>query len=1800
MKKILQLAFGLALFSGVTVQAQVTVNSTAGPSLTATYTSVNTAFESINIGNHTGVITIDVNGLVNEGTAFTPTALAASGQGPTSYSSIVLRPTATSTITGSAIGGRSLLELDGADNVTINGDIVGGPVNKDLVIENTAAITIANTAVIRLIGRTTAGLGATFNTITNCIIRGTTPGNDGSSGSSITSSYGLVLGGATLPSTGDNNDNNIIDNNDITRAYIAIYNFATTTNTSDNGLIINNSIGSNTVGETITFGGLNLSAVTTSTIQQNQIFNLKMTTSSNNYGIQVAGTSNSLTISRNNITGIWQTSTGGWGAYGINITAGTNFDIVNNTVSDIQTTNYSNTSTTWNAFGIRFTGGTNMNVYYNSVNIAGTYTYTSNNTAASAPLLITNTGFTGNIKNNIFSNTMTSSATSATFVAVWMPLFTNYAAVNINNNAYMVPASANHFVARVGTGTSVYQTLTNFQPISQNSNATNDGASVPFINSGGAPFISTTNLNIPANTTTPIESGAVLIPALGTNIDFNAAVRPLAGVNPNLAPDMGAYELDGLTPPPCSGAPAAANVVATSATICSASSVGLSLSTSYTLPGISYQWQVSTGSASGPYTNITGATGSAFTATNVTVTSWYQAVITCVSGPVSTTATAVQVNIGGNACQCNAYCPSQATSTSDEEIFNVTIGTLNNTSSCATTGGPGSILNMYSNYTGMIAAPTLMAGNTYSLDVTVGQCNTGSYNGGVTVYMDFNNNGSFADPGEMVYASPSTLFAIAGTTLSTTITIPVTASSGITRMRVIAVEGGLNQAPCTNFTWGETEDYCINIMPPPPCAGAPGSNTAVATTTNICPNTTTNLNLATSYTVGGLTYQWYSAPSMSGPYTAITGATLAPHTTASLTATTWFQAVITCTNGPASTTTTPVEIVVGGNSCLCAAYCAAAATSTADDEIFNVTIGTLNNTSSCATLAGGPGSILNRYSNYAGVVAAPTLTAGNTYSLDVVVGQCGVGQYSGGVTVYMDFDQNGSFADPGEMVYASPTTLFATAGTTVSANITLPVTATSGTTRMRVIAVENGLNQLPCANYTWGETEDYCINIDPAPPCTNASSGTITTTSYSVCSGQTIALNATGATIGTGINYNWQVGTNAFGPFTNVVGGNGATTTSYTTAALTSGTYYYVLETVCSLASATAVSVPAATVVIDPTPSASVSSVTPICAGQNIAFTSTTDIGTGFSWTGPNGFTSTSQNPMIPAATASASGNYTLLISAGNCTAAPVVVNVVVNSTNLSIMASPPTLCTSGSSTLTAVGNATAVTWNTSATTNSIVVSPSSTTNYTVVGTGASGCQATATTTVSVINPTIIATGASVCTPTTIGTLSASAFGPVSWYATSTPTNPIGTGNTFTATAATTTTYYAQANSTATGSLFTTLIGGNGASGNMFDVTALNTITIDGVEMHFATANIVTTVEVWYRVGSFVGFENSNVGWTQAYTTTVTTNGANISTPIPGTFAINIPAGQTYGIYVTSVSGNPTTNYTNGSVLNALYASNSDLQLFEGKGGGYFSVINSPRIFNGTLKYTKVGCTSPVVPVVLTAGATPVITIGSSQPSVCPGGTVNIGVTGANTYTWSTGANGPLITPTVNATTNYSVIGETTPGCSSTASVTITALAVPSVSAASSASLICNGQTASLTASGAATYVWNTSATTTVIAVSPTTTTSYTVTGTGSNGCVNTYVISQAVSPCTGIDSKVTAVNGILVYPNPNTGEFTIELNNGSIKNIDVMDLTGRIVLSNSSNNDKVDFNIKNLANGVYYVRIQSNSTVDVIKIVKQ
>lgn len=175
-------------------------------------------------------------------------------------------------------------------------------------------------------------------------------------------------------------------------------------------------------------------------------------------------------------------------------------------------------------------------------------------------------------------------------------------------------------------------------------------------------------------------------------------------------------------------------------------------------------------------------------------------------------------------------------------------------------------------------------------------------------------------------------------------------------------------------------------------------------------------------------------------------------------------------------------------------------------------------------------------------------------------------------------------------------------------------------------------------------------------------------------------------------------------------------------------------------------------------------------------------------------------------------------------------------------------------------------------------------------------------------------------------------------------------------------------------------------------------------------------------------------------------------------------------------------------------------------------------------------------------------------------------------------------------TINYSI-----GGCKSSSVTTVGN--TPNVSVVSSNSLICTGQTVTLTASGTATsYSWNTGGTTASIVVSPSVTTSYTVTG-SDFGCTSAVSITQNVSACTGIN-EFALQNAINVYPNPNTGLFTLTTNK-TADLVTITDLLGKVVLQIKPENTSVLIDVKSLNQGVYFVLVKEGHNTGSVKIVK-
>ena len=234
----------------------------------------------------------------------------------------------------------------------------------------------------------------------------------------------------------------------------------------------------------------------------------------------------------------------------------------------------------------------------------------------------------------------------------------------------------------------------------------------------------------------------------------------------------------------------------------------------------------------------------------------------------------------------------------------------------------------------------------------------------------------------------------------------------------------------------------------------------------------------------------------------------------------------------------------------------------------------------------------------------------------------------------------------------------------------------------------------------------------------------------------------------------------------------------------------------------------------------------------------------------------------------------------------------------------------------------------------------------------------------------------------------------------------------------------------------------------------------------------------------------------------------------------------------------------------------------------------------------------------------------ASSPSVCVGKPVTLTAGGAATYVWSNSGFGPsiMITPTNTTPITVSVIGTNAYNCQSTANITVGVYPVPTVNGQVNNNLICSGDPVTLTGSMsnavAANYQWLTS-NNFILSGSPInyypqgTGGTYTLTGTDVNGCTGTAQVNISVEPCVGL-SSVSAAEGLKVYPNPNSGEFTVEMTSGSSKTISVTDVTGRVILTDSTDDASFRVNINQLAGGVYYVKVSSGGAVNVIKVVKQ
>lgn len=694
------------------------------------------------------------------------------------------------------------------------------------------------------------------------------------------------------------------------------------------------------------------------------------------------------------------------------------------------------------------------------------------------------------------------------------------------------------------------------------------------------------------------------------------------------------------------------------------------------------------------------------------------------------------------------------------------------------------------------------------------------------------------------------------------------------------------------------------------------------------------------------------------------------------------------------------------------------------------------------------------------------------------------------------------------------------------------------------------------------KTANSIVIVNPVP--------VVTATSSTVCPGQTATLTASGAA-----SYTWSPGTNL------------SATTGASVNSTPPGNITYTVTGTSDGCSATAIS----SVTIAGSIPISVNSST-VCPGQTATLIASG--GTTYSWspaTNLSATTGASVNSTPP-------GNITYTVTGTTNGCSGTAVSTVTIAGSIPISVNSETICTGATATLTASGGTT-YSWSDASTANPKTVSPGATTSYTVTGT-TNGCSGTAVATVTISPAlTVTVTSTSVCSGvsatltaggattyvwsdgSTAGTLTASPVTPTSYTVTGTSNGCTGTGvgtiNIITkddASFSYTPSTVCKTGGTDPSPVITGTTGGtfsctdgalvlNSSTG----VITLASTPIGTYTVTYTTAGtcpdsktyVIAIVNVPDATFSYAGPYCQNV-LPNPLPTFPSGSSAGVFTGSPaglnftnsGTGEVNLvgstPNSYTVTNTIAAGGGCPAATYTNTITINAVPVTTVNNQTVCGgvpatlTAGGATTYLWSDGSTAGTLTAapltttpytvtgTTAGCSSSAVGTI-TANPIPTVTVNSA--TVCAGTAATLTASGATSYSWSDGSSASSLTASPGTTTPYTVTG-TSAGCSSSASGTITVNPMPTVTVNSLA--ICAGQSATLTAAGANTYVWSDATTANPKTVSPGTTTPYTVVGT-SAGCSGTAVSTVTVnqvpvitvnSPtiCSGASTTLTAVGG--------------------------------------------------------------------------
>jgi gliding motility-associated-like protein len=699
-------------------------------------------------------------------------------------------------------------------------------------------------------------------------------------------------------------------------------------------------------------------------------------------------------------------------------------------------------------------------------------------------------------------------------------------------------------------------------------------------------------------------------------------------------------------------------------------------------------------------------------------------------------------------------------------------------------------------------------------------------------------------------------------------------------------------------------------------------------------------------------------------------------------------------------------------------------------------------------------------------------------------------------TVAISFSTTPSFpvtqSPTGVLCAGQSATLTASGGTGTYSWV--PGTGLSTTTGSVVVTTPTATT-----TYTVTKTSGSCTSFSLITVnVTSAATVAITPSLSTICNGQSIGLSASGSG-----PFVWTASSGAAPPSVSNVTVSPTTTTNYTVITGT-GTC-----TNSAVATVSVTNAPSITI----TPSLST-----ICVGQSVNLSAS---GAGpFVWSASSGTTPPSVGNVT--VTPSSTTTYSVLSGTGTCTASAVATVSISTIPSINITPSVSAICSGSSQTLTATGAGPFV-WTASSgavipAAATVVVSPTATTTYTVLsGTGA--CTATAIASISItpVSPISITPSISSICSGSSQTITASGIGPFVWTASDGSTPTALASIVVTPTATTTYTVLSGTGTCTTTAIATVSI----LSVASISITPSNTIICNGGS---------TSLAVVGSAGPFVWTASSGSNPSATGTVVVTPTSTTTYTVLSGTGTCTATAIATVSLAPAfTLSITPTSSAICNGSGTSLTASGAASYTWI---PGFSTSPNLSVTPTTTTTYTLIGtdgvCVSSTATTISVTSLT--TTVNSSSPIYCIGASpVTLTASGATSYSWSpainlSSTNGAIVTATPSATQIYSVTG-TTNGCTSIATVSITVPPLSTMSVTSSNSIICVGNSSTLTATGATTYTWDNGATTATTVVSPNTTTSYTVGGQTSQGC---FVIPAVITV-----SVLPTINPILVSSSP-------------------------------------------------------------------